>query len=105
MTPKRRKALLDDPDVAELEAAFDEVEIGSLKTLDFELDPALAERIRARRRLPLQQLTLRVAADQVQEARRVAKETGRPYQGVLRGWLAIGASQSQKSRAARGKRR
>ena len=106
MTARRRKALLADPEVAATEAAFDKVDVDSLGFETFELDPALAERIRAQhRREPLQQLTLRVGADQVKEARRVAKETRTPYQAVLRAWLAEGASRAQKSRAARGKNR
>jgi hypothetical protein len=60
-----------------------------------ELDPALVERIRARR---LQPLTLRVGADQIAEARRVAERTGAKYQAVLRRWLAEGASRARVER-------
>lgn len=63
-----------------------------------DLDPALVERIRARQKL--RQITLRVGEEQIAEARRVAAETGVPYQAILRRWLAQGASLSRTVRKA-----
>ena len=63
-----------------------------------DLDPALVESIRARQKL--RQITLRVGEEQIQEARRVAAETGIPYQTILRRWLAQGASVSRSVRKA-----
>jgi hypothetical protein len=62
------------------------------------LDPVLVEDIRARQRL--RQITLRVGEEQIAEARRVAAESGVPYQAVLRRWLAEGASLSRGARRA-----
>lgn len=64
--------------------------------LAFDVDPALAEAIRARS--ALKQVTLRVGEDQIAEARRVASQTGIPYQTILRRWLAEGASLSRSVR-------
>ncbi len=64
----------------------------------FDVDPALAEAIRTRS--ALKQTTLRVGTDQIAEARRVAAQTGIPYQRVLRRWLAEGASLSRSLRKA-----
>ena len=58
--------------------------------LEVDIDPKLVEAIRSRARL--RQITLRVGAGQIEEARRVATRTGVPYQDVLRRWLAEGAS-------------
>ena len=63
--------------------------------LAFDVDPALAEAIRARSAL---KVTLRVGEDQLAEARRVAGQTGIPYQTILRRWLAEGASLSRSVR-------
>ena len=63
-----------------------------------DLDPALVERIRSRQKL--RQITLRVGEEQIEEARRVAAETGIPYQTILRRWLAQGASLSRSVRKA-----
>lgn len=67
-------------------------------TLEVEIDPRLAEAIRSRARL--RQITLRVGAEQIEEARRVATRTGVPYQAVLRRWLAEGASLARSLRKA-----
>jgi predicted DNA binding CopG/RHH family protein len=66
--------------------------------LGVEIDPKLTEAIRARARL--RQITLRVGAEQIEEARRVAARTGVPYQAVLRRWLAEGASLARSLRKA-----
>lgn len=66
--------------------------------LEVEIDPRLAEAIRSRARL--RQITLRVGAEQIEEARRVATRTGVPYQAVLRRWLAEGASLARSLRKA-----
>jgi predicted DNA binding CopG/RHH family protein len=66
--------------------------------LEVEIDPKLAEAIRSRARL--RQITLRVGAEQIEEARRVAMRTGVPYQAVLRRWLAEGASLARSLRKA-----
>jgi predicted DNA binding CopG/RHH family protein len=66
--------------------------------LDVEIDPKLAEAIRARARL--RQVTLRVGTEQIAEARRVSARTGIPYQAVLRRWLAEGASLARSLRKA-----
>lgn len=66
--------------------------------LEVEIDPKLAEAIRSRARL--RQITLRVGAEQIEEARRVAARTGVPYQAVLRRWLAEGASLARSLRKA-----
>ena len=66
--------------------------------VEVDLDPALVERIRARQKL--RQITLRVGEEQIEEARRVAAETGIPYQTILRRWLAQGASLSRSVRKA-----
>lgn len=64
--------------------------------LEVEIDPKLTEAIRSRARL--RQITLRVGAEQIEEARRVATQTGVPYQAVLRRWLAEGASLARSLR-------
>ena len=66
--------------------------------LDVKIDPKLAEEIRSRSRL--RQITLRVGAEQIEEARRVSARTGAPYQAVLRRWLAEGASLARSLRKA-----
>ncbi len=66
--------------------------------VDVDLDPALVEDIRARQKL--KQITLRIGQEQIDEARRVAAQTGVPYQTVLRRWLAQGASLSRSVRKA-----
>jgi predicted DNA binding CopG/RHH family protein len=65
---------------------------------EVEIDSKLAEEIRSRARL--RQITLRVGAEQIEEARRVATRTGVPYQAVLRRWLAEGASLARSLRKA-----
>lgn len=92
-----------DPDAIE----YDQVGWDQVTPVEVELDPALVERIHARRRLT--PLTLRVGLEQVAEARRQAAETGQKYQAVLRRWLAEGASRARLARMqdkarARGKR-
>lgn len=67
-------------------------------TLEVEIDPKLAEAIRSRARL--RQITLRIGAEQIAEARRVAARSGVPYQAVLRRWLAEGASLARSLRQA-----
>jgi len=66
--------------------------------LEVEIAPKLAEATRSRARL--RQITLRVGAEQIEEARRVATRTGVPYQAVLRRWLAEGASLARSLRKA-----
>jgi hypothetical protein len=99
--PKASRTVEDedrlDPDAPELAG----VDWDRLPRHRVELDPALVEEIRARRRL--QQLTLRVGAEQIEEARRVAARTGAKYQAVLRQWLAEGASRARAARL-KGKR-
>jgi hypothetical protein len=80
-----------DPDAIE----FEDVDWEAVQPIEVELDPALVERIRAHRLKPL---TLRVGADQIAEARRVAARTGAKYQAVLRRWLAEGASRARQQR-------
>src|SRR5882672_5150405 len=75
---------------------YADVDWDGLRAAHFDLDPVLVESIRARQRL--RQITLRVGEEQIEEARRVAKETGLPYQTVLRRWLARGASISRTVR-------
>ena len=65
-------------------------------SVEVDLDPALVESIRARQKL--KQITLRVGEEQIAEARRVSRETGVPYQTILRRWLAEGASLSRSVR-------
>src|SRR5438094_10618836 len=64
--------------------------------VQFELDPKLVEQIRIRRALT--QITLRVGAEQIAEARRLSKSSGIPYQTILRRWLAEGASIARSRR-------
>lgn len=66
----------------------------------FDIDPKLTEAIRSR--AELKQITLRIGVEQIAEARRVAEETGVPYQRVLRRWLAEGASLSRSAREKAG---
>jgi hypothetical protein len=66
-----------------------------------DIDPALLEQIRGRRLL--RQMTLRIGVEQIDEARRVAAETGLRYQAVLRRWLAEGASIARTKRLHREK--
>ena len=80
-----------DPDAVE----FEDVDWDAVRPVHFDLDPALVERIRARRLRPL---TLRVGAEQIEEARREAERTGAKYQAVLRRWLAEGASRARIER-------
>ncbi len=88
-----------DPDAVE----FEDIDWRRVTPEELELDPALVERIRARRQL--QPLTLRVGADQIAEARQVAVRTGMKYQAVLRQWLAEGASRARTARQPAKKRR
>jgi hypothetical protein len=92
-TPEQR-----EPDAV----PFESVDWDRLEAEVVELDPALVERIRARRQL--KPLTLRVGIDQIAEARRVAAQTGAKYQAVLRRWLAEGASRSRALRMQARKR-
>ncbi len=64
----------------------------------FDIDPRLTEAIRSR--TELKQITLRIGVEQIAEARRIADQTGVPYQRVLRRWLAEGASLSRSARNA-----
>lgn len=74
----------------------------ALEPADFELDPLLVERIRSRSRL--RQITIRIGEEQIAEARRVAAETGIPYQTILRRWIARGASLSRAARKTKSKK-
>jgi len=85
---KRQRARAADPDAV----GIGEVD-WSATPEEFELDPALVERIRARSRL--RSITLRVGREQIAAAREVAARTGRKYQAVLRQWLAEGASRAR----------
>jgi hypothetical protein len=84
-----------DPDAPE----YADVDWERLRRHAVELDPQVIEAIHARRKL--KQLTLRVGVEQIDEARRVAKQTGTKYQAVLRRWLAEGASRARASRRER----
>jgi hypothetical protein len=89
---KRERGALDtDADVTPGDVDWD-------APVQVDLDPALVERIRSRQKL--RQITLRVGEEQIEEARRVAAETGIPYQTILRRWLAQGASLSRSVRKA-----
>jgi hypothetical protein len=89
-----------DPDAIDLKAReYSRVDWEHLQEESIEIDPALAERIRSRRRL--RQITLRVAQEQIDEARRVAETGGEKYQAVLRRWLAQGASLARTTRLRR----
>ena len=66
-----------------------------------DIAPALLEQIRSRRLL--RQMTLRIGVEQIDEARRIAAETGLRYQAVLRRWLAEGASIARTRRLRTGK--
>lgn len=81
-----------DPDAVEFEA----IDWDGVEPEEIELDPALVERIRSRRKL--RPLTLRVGAEQVAEARKVAARTGAKYQAVIRQWIAEGASRARRER-------
>ena len=89
-----RKARPEDRDVDAVE--FDAIDWEKIEPETVELDPALVEHIRARGKLT--PLTLRVGAEQVAEARRLAESTGSKYQKVLRQWLAEGASRARAKR-------
>src|SRR5438067_1203521 len=89
---ERRRRAAADPDGAEV----DSLDPDMLEIVSLELDPALVERIRARRRL--RKVTLRVGAEQIEEARRVAARSGLKYRAVLRRWLAEGASIARTKR-------
>jgi len=91
----RRSREEDDPDAIDPKA----IDWQNSRPLEVDLDPALLEHIRARRRL--RQLTLRVGVEQIEEARRVAARTGLKYQAVLRRWLSEGASLARTRRLAR----
>jgi hypothetical protein len=83
---EREKA---DPDAVD----FNAVDWTKVDPVELELDPTLIEQIHSRRRL--KSLTLRVGAEQIAEAKRVATRTGTKYQAVLRRWLAEGASRAR----------
>lgn len=92
--PKASKGRVKSPDELELERDFEGVDIESLEPVEMSLDPKLREKVRSTDRLV--QLTLRVGADQIEEAKRVAERTNRKYQTVMREWLAEGASKARK---------
>lgn len=94
--PKASKSKKKSADEMELDRDFADVDVDDLASVDMQLDPKLREQIRSGDRLV--QLTLRVGADQIAEAKRVAAATNRKYQAVMREWLAEGAS---KTRAAK----
>ena len=98
--------MVDDPDVIDPDSPeFAGTNWEGLPRHDIELDPALVEAIRSRGRL--KQITLRIGVEQIAEARRVAAERGLKYQGVLRQWLAEGASRNRirREQLAHGHRR
>ena len=84
-----------DPDVVDV----DEIDLDNIKSVDFRLDPAEVERIRARRRLKM--VTIRLGNEQIQAARVVSGSTGEKYQAILRRWIAEGASRELTMRRNR----
>ena len=92
VTEPREAFAEDDPDALDP----DSIDWRNVQAVKVDIDPALLEQIRSRRRL--RQLTLRIGIEQIDEARRVAAETGLPYQAVLRRWLAEGASIARTKR-------
>ncbi|MEO0461231.1 MAG: hypothetical protein AAF219_10340 [Myxococcota bacterium] len=92
--PRASKGRKRSADELELEKDFEGVDIESLEPIEMSLDPKLREQVRSTDRLV--QLTLRVGADQIEEAKRVAQKTHRKYQTVIREWLAEGASKARK---------
>ena len=98
--------MVDDPDVIDPDSPeYAGTDWEGLQRHGIELDPALVEAIRSRGRL--KQITLRIGVEQIAEARRVAAESGLKYQGVLRQWLAEGASRTRirRGQTAHGHRR
>lgn len=94
---QRHRKVAADTDAIDIESPeYERVDWDSLPRRAVDLDPALVEEIRARHLL--KQLTLRVGTEQIEEARRVASQTGAKYQAVLRRWLAEGASRSRAER-------
>jgi hypothetical protein len=85
------KATADEQHV---DAEWADVDLAACVPVRLDLDPALRERMRSRDRL--RQLTLRVADDQIAEAKRLARTTKRKYQAVMRQWLADGASKARR---------
>ncbi len=61
-----------------------------------EIDHRLVELVRSSS--GLQSITLRLGVEQIAEAKRVAAETGVPYQTVLRRWVSFGAAEAQDER-------
>ncbi|MEM6275232.1 MAG: hypothetical protein AAF735_08340 [Myxococcota bacterium] len=92
--PRVSKGRKKSSDELELEKDFEGVDIESLEPVEISLDPKLREKVRSTDRLV--QLTLRVGADQIEEAKRVAQRTNRKYQTVMREWLAEGASKARR---------
>ncbi|MCU0241597.1 MAG: hypothetical protein MUF51_04155, partial [Vicinamibacteria bacterium] len=78
---QRRRNEKIDPDRVE----FNAIDWETVEPIQLDLDPSLIEHIRTRRRL--KQITLRIGAEQIDEARRMAERTGLKYQAVLRRWL------------------
>ena len=89
---KRRKS----EDERKVEAEWAGVDLDTLEPARLELDPVLRERIRSRDKLV--QLTLRVGADQIEEAKKEAAASKKKYQAVLRQWLAEGAARARTER-------
>jgi hypothetical protein len=96
----RRRPEKIDPDAIDPKTSeYAGVDWDHLQTESLDIDPALAERIRSRRRL--KQITLRIAQEQIDEARYIAETGGEKYQAVLRRWLAQGASMARTARLRR----
>lgn len=61
-----------------------------------EIDHRLVEMVRSSSEL--KSITLRLGMEQIAEAKRVAVESGVPYQTILRRWVAFGAAEAQQER-------
>lgn len=96
-SPRKRKGRRPqdiDSDARDTENALDGVDLESLESVVFDVDPVLVERTRSRAKL--KQITIRVGEEQLEIARRVADSQGEKYQQVLRRWLAYGASRARR---------
>ena len=61
-----------------------------------EIDHRLVELVRSSSEL--KSITLRLGMEQIAEAKRVADESGVPYQTILRRWVSVGAAEAQDAR-------
>jgi hypothetical protein len=83
-------------DERQVEAEWAEVDFEAIEPVRLDLDPVLRERIRSRDKLV--QITLRIGADQIAEAKREAATSKQKYQAILRRWLAEGAARARTER-------